>query len=352
MKSKILVFLACLLSVPAAQAWQQEGLRLRGRAQMRLNIEDNLQTGEWTDAFSLRRARVDGRWQAQDWLRLILELDLTERVEAKDIYARADLHPLLRVTAGQFKKPFSRRKLESPFKLLIPERGLLDRFAISDTFYGGYGGRDIGLMLSGRWDGPIKIRYFLGAFNNALDDEVYHRDYVARLQLRLFKGVTLAFSASHKLYDQAFSKPGELDYQLTARTSNLFGADLRWTLGNFRLDIEGAFGDNASTTQQLPDARDLTIITNAYGAGLYGVHAIASYRWQLCAAVQLTPAFMVEMFDPNRELADNTAIRIAAALNLDFGENLRVVLSAEGLLDQAVEYNAPSTIFVQLNLDF
>ena len=42
----------------------------------------------------------------------------------------------------------------------------------------------------------------------------------------------------------------------------------------------------------------------------------------------------------------------AAALNLDFGENLRVVLSAEGLLDQAVEYNAPSTIFVQLNLDF
>jgi hypothetical protein len=350
--AKILA-LACLAMIsipPAALAWQKGGLRLRGRAQVRYTVEDSAQEGDWTDYFLLRRARVDGRWKPADWIRLVLELEISDQARPRDIYTRIDLHPLLRITAGQFKKPFSRLKMESPFNLVIPERGLLDRFAVADSLYGGYGGRDIGLMLSGTWDGPVRVRYYLGAFNNLLDDDVYHRDYVARLQVRVFKGLILAVNASHKLYDREFDDVG--DPRNIPRTRNLFGADIRWTLGDFRLDVEGAFGDNASTGDRLPDGNDIVKITNAYGSILYGVHAVASYRLKICESLVLVPAFMAELFDPGDVEDTEAVVRLAGAVNAEIGKNVRVVLSAEGLLDQAVEYDSPTTIFVQLGLNF
>jgi hypothetical protein len=340
-----------LLLPAAAQAWQKKGLRLRGRAQVRYTVEDSAQTGDWTDYFLLRRARVDGRWKPTDWIRLMLELDFSDRVRPKDVYTRIDLHPLLRITAGQFKKPFSRIKMDSPFNLVIPERGLLNRYAVADTYYGGYGGRDVGLMLSGTWDGPVRLRYYLGAFNNLLDDDTYHRDYVARLQVRVIKGLILAVSASHKLYDEEYNL-GDPDQRIIPRTRNMFGADIRWTSGDFRLDIEGAFGDNASTDDLLPNRSAITVITNSYGSTLYGAHAIISYRLKVCESLVLTPAFMAEVFDPGDVEGTDAVVRLAGAVNADVGDNVRVVLSAEGLLDYSVDYDMPTNIFVQLNLDF
>lgn len=338
--------------IPSASwAWQKGGLRLRGRAQVRFVVEDSAQTGDWTNYFLLRRARVDGRWKPTDWIRLMLELDFSDGARPKDVYARIDLHPLLRITAGQFKKPFSRLKLDSPFNLVIPERGLLNRFAVADTFYGGYGGRDIGLMLSGTWDGPVRLRYYLGAFNNPLDDDIYHRDYVARLQVRVIKGLIIAVNASHKLYDKEFDDVTG-DLLDIPRTRNMFGADIRWTMGDFRLDVEGAFGDNARTNDRLPDRSSISIINNAYGSTMCGAHAIVSFRLKIGESLVLTPAFMAEVFDPGDVEGTDPVIRLAGAVNADIGDNVRVILSAEGMLEQAAEYDTPTNIFVQLNLDF
>jgi hypothetical protein len=352
-KTIALVCLVMLLLPTVALAWQKKGLRLRGRAQVRYGVEDQiqsedgLQTTDWVNYFLLRRARLDGRWKPEDWIRLMLEMEISEnRVRPRDVYVRMDLHPLLRITAGQFKKPFSRLKMDSPFNLLIPERGLLNRYAIADTLYGGYGGRDTGLMISGTWDGPVRLRYYLGAFNNLLDDDSFHRDYVARLQVRVIKGLILAVNASHKYYDEEF------DSGAVPRTKNMFGADIRWTLGDFRLDVEGAFGDNANTNEQQQNASSIPEIVNAYGSLLYGVHAVVSYRVKISESLILTPAFMVEVFDPSDNEGTDAVMRLAGAVNADIGKNVRVVLSAEGLLDKAIEYDSPTNIFLQLGVGF
>ncbi len=359
-----------LLIPPAARAWQKKGLRLRGRAQVRWVFEREIETlvtesetgampdvtredtGDWVDYFKLRRARFDGRWKPTDWIRLMLEMEVTDRVEPRDIYVRMDLHPLLRITTGQFKKPFSRLKMESPFNLVIPERGLLNRFAVADTYYGGFGGRDIGLMFSGTWDGPVRLRYYLGAFNNPLDDDSYHRDYVARLQVRVIKGLIIAASASHKLYDEDHGEPGYTDYRVIPRTRNMFGADIRWTLGDFRLDIEGAVGDNANSDEQQMDRDSFPVVCNSYGSTMYGAHAVVSYRVKIGESLVLTPAFMAEVFDPGDGEDADTVVRLAGAVNADIGDNVRVVLSAEGLLDRAADYDLPTNIFVQLGVGF
>ncbi|MFC1609435.1 porin [Myxococcota bacterium] len=357
-----------LAQTPARAVDVTDELRLRGRMQMRWGLEQEPTSDEWTDLFLLRRARVDVRWQPADWLRFVVEVDAAEGrqptfglsqprasqapatdlgVHTKDVYARLKLHDLLRISAGQFKKPFSRLKMSSPFDLVIPERGLLDRHAVRDTYYGGYGGRDIGAMVSGVWEGPVKLRYYLGAFNNLLDDDEYHRDYVGRFQIRIIEGLVLAVSGCHKRHHEQLGDVSDPDYQVVTRTKNLVGADLRWRLADFEIQIEGAYGDNAGT-----DGDFLVIINNGLGHSLYGAHAIASYRLKIGDSLVLVPAVMAEVFDPDVEQQEDTAVRVAGGLNADIGDHVRVVLSAEGLLDKPKRYDAPTVVFLQLNLVF
>lgn len=340
--SVTLTYLFVYMFANTARAWETEGLRVRGRMQGRWQVEnDPVDTDDWSDAFVLRRARVDGRWEPQNWLQLTLELELSDEAKPRDVFARLKPHPLLQITAGQFKKPFSRLKMSSPFELSIPERGLLDRYAISDTYYGGYGGRDVGIMLSGTYECLVKLRYYLGAFNNILDDNEYHRDYVARLQVRIIKGLVLAGNVSYKRYESS-----DFD-ETTTGDGLLVGGDLSWTIERFGLQIEGAYGDNPGSDNGLAD-----IVNLGAGNSLYGLHSTVSYRVSLGESLALTPAFMAELFDPNDQQDDDTAIRLAGALNLDIEPYVRVVLAAEGLLRRAAQFDSPTVIFLQLNLDF
>ena len=336
---------ACLLVLlfdSGARAWETEGLRLRGRLHGRWELEeDPAEAGYWSETFRLRRARVDGRWEPENWLRLMLELELTDGVRARDVYGRLQPLPLLQITAGRFKKPFSRLKMSSPFNLVIPERGLLDRYAVADTYYGGYGGRDIGIMLSGAYEGPVKLRYYLGAFNNPLDENEYHRDYVARLQIRIIKGLLLAGNLSYKRYET-------FDFGETRQGDGvLVGGDLRWSIGDFRAQLEGAWGDHLGTEGGLVDYVNL-----ARGNSLYGVHSIFSWRFRITDTLALIPAFMAEVFDPSDERQDDTAVRLAGALNADLAKYIRMVLFAEGVLRKAAQYDTPTAVFLQLQLDF
>jgi len=334
---------ACFLSIvfPATvHAWETEGLRLRGRLQGRWQVEnESADSDNWSETFILRRARVDGRWEPENWLRLVAELDLSDGVRPKDAYARLQPHELLGITAGQFKKPFSRLKMSSPFDLVIPERGLLDRFAVASTQYGGYGGRDIGIMLSGTYKGPIKLTYYLGAFNNPLDEESYHRDYVGRLEVRIIKGLILAGNINYKRYEDAL--------RIDSGDGFLVGGDLRWTIDDFRLQLEGAWGDNLGTEDAVA-----YFVHIAEGNKLVGAHSIVSYRFKLDKSLALIPAFMAEVFNHNLQEGDNTAVRLAAAVNLDILQYIRVVVSAEGVLRKARQTDSPTMIFLQLQLDF
>ncbi len=342
MQTKTLVVLFLVLLSQSASAWESGDLRLRGRLQTRFEVDFD----QDSSAFSIERARFDGRWKPSDWVRLVLEFEGAGLVgpnnqedfgvEMLDAYGRFDVDPALRIHIGQFKKPFSRLKMMSPFDLYLPARGLLNRYAVtrrcswtprqSDVVgqhevrracHGGYGGRDVGVMVSGRFNKIARLQYYLGVFSGpgiVEGREESHKDLVGRIQIRPFKGMRLAVNATHKVYHPGPDDPADLQFSAT-----LFGADLRYKIDEFTLLLEGAFGDD---------------LHSGPGYTLWGAHGTAAYAVSLVDELILTPAVMVEVFDAEDLDAadtrkDDRVVRLALALNLDIGEICRVILFAE-----------------------
>lgn len=320
----MLAFLLFAVWCLPARAWEQDGLRLRGRMIGRYQIRDeDRKYGRWTDTLSVHRARFDGRWEPTESLRLGLEFDLADGFEMEDVYVRYEFHRAFRLQLGHFKKPFSRKRLTRRWDLVIPRRGLLDRHVTGRSLFGGFGGRDMGAMVSGRAGKKVKFRWFLGVFDGEAlqrafhvdpdepdEPNVSHRDYVARLQLRVIKGLVLAVHYGHKQAGLLLAPGEEME-----RTFNLFGGDVRFRLAGLELMVEGVYGDN-------PNA--------AAGHKIMGGHATVSYEIRLTDEISLIPAFMAEYMDPDDEAEGGDALRLAGALNLDVGKHTRVVLAVEG----------------------
>jgi hypothetical protein len=329
---------------PKAPKEKAETLRLRGRLQTGWQLNADTSTGTWSESVYVRRARLDGRWTPTDWVKLMLEMQLDlDGVEARDVYAEFSFMPELEATVGYFKKPFSRLRMMSPYDLLIPDRGLLDANVVRNTKYGGFGARDLGLMLSGAvegptlWADPLKLTYSAGVFNSLPNQTNGYRDVVARAQLRLFKGLVVAANSSFKFYNEANA----------LKTAAVWGGDIKWELGDFRLQLEGAFGDNVNTATRL-----------------WGAHALAGYalpigHWMpfdFSRAWILTPALTVEVYDPDVQAHEDLDLRLAAALNLDVNDQVRLVLSADQTWNdvQATTSTLPDplTVRLQTNLRF
>lgn len=310
-----------------------EDLRIRGKLQTRWQLNGSDSNG-WSENLSVRRARIDGKWTPYDWVKLMLELEFTDGVEAKDLYAEFDVMKDLSITVGSFKKPFSRVRLMSPWELLIPERGLFDAQVTQRTRYGGFGARDVGLMLSGETlgpkllDDPLKLKYDLGGFSSPPSADNPYRDLVGRAQLRVFKGLVVAFNSSYKIYQEN-----------SLQTAIIMGGDLKWEWDPFKLQVEGAWGDNVNT-----------------GGQLWGSHATLSYEIPLPQKLLLTPALMLEAFNEDASQATTLDWRLAAALNLDLNKQVRFVLSLdktwENVGDSTGSNSNPLSLQLQNNLVF
>jgi hypothetical protein len=335
-----------------AGAWETGDLRLRGRLQTRFEAWDKEDSSEWSSSFHVRRARFDGCWMPAEGVRLVLELEGAGLIQANDVetpygrvvdaYARIEIDEGLRMQLGHFKKPFSRLKMMSPFDLFLPVRGMLNRHAVARTSQGGYGGRDIGLMLSGRLKDIARLRYFVGVFSGIgfLEGvEQSHKDFVGRVQVRPFKGLRVAVNATHKLYHDHNKE--------THNTVNLFGADLRFRHESLTVLLEGAYGDNVDAGP---------------GHLLWGFHGTVAYALTLNDTLILTPAIMAEIFDPDDQIDEGRAVRLAGALNLDIVDICRVILFVEGssgemraydrLEDVEAKWSVPLRVFVQVNMAF
>jgi hypothetical protein len=329
---------------PKQKNKSETALRLRGRLQTGWQLNADTRTGTWSESVYVRRARIDGRWTPTEWVKLMLEMQLDlDGVEARDVYAEFSFRPELEATVGYFKKPFSRLRMMSPYDLLIPDRGLLDANVVRNTKYGGFGARDLGIMLSGAvegpalWRDPLKLTYSAGIFNSLPNQTNGYRDGVVRAQLRLFKGLVVAANSSFKFYNESNA----------LKTAAMWGGDVKWELGDFRLQVEGALGDNVNTATRL-----------------WGAHALAGYALPIGSWMPfdfsrgwiLTPALTVEVYDPDIQAAEDLDLRVAAALNLDVNDQVRLVLSADQTWNdvQATTSTLPDplTIRLQTNLRF
>jgi hypothetical protein len=349
-------------AAPETKAKKEE-LRLRGRGIFLYEIRHLEKHKDWADEFQLARARFDARWQPIKRLRLSLEVDLTQGVEMKDVFARYMLHRAVRLKIGYFKKPFSPLRMSSRWDLLIPRRGLIDWHAVRGSSFGGFGARDCGVMVFGRFGKrkKVRIRYYLGMFDGwRLTDAILrdpddpnesnfaHRDYIARIQAGLFDHVLIGVSYNHKSGRIAWAPGVESD-----RTFDAIGGDISLALGGFGLQLEGIYASN-------PNARS--------GHNLLGGHGTISFRLKISDSLFLTPAFMAEYLDPDDQLGENHAVRLAGALNLDIGKYTRVILGGEGGWgdmnweevefkdwdERSVPYNPPrkvdTRIYLQLNV--
>ncbi len=319
--------LAWLAGAGPAGAWEWNDLRLRGRLQGRYeafdrSLEEALgqRAAEegWGHHLDLRRARLDARWTPLGWLTLELETELSGGdLELRDVYAALTPHEAARITVGNLKKPFSRLRMDPAFELPVPERGILDEYAVGGSAHGGFGGRDLGVMLSGRVALPakLKLRYYLGVWNAAgelLDDGPPRHDYVGRLQLRVWKGLVVGLNASHKVFQVS-----ELDGQ--SRTSNAFGGDVRFRRGGLWLQLEVSHGDR---------------VDSGPGHRFLGGHLLASYRLGLTEGWALEPALALEVVDLDDQLDGDPVVRLAGQVNLHFTRHVRLGLYADGATSQ------------------
>lgn len=327
------------LAAAPVGAWEWNDLRLRGRLQARYQAYERAE--DWGHHLELQRARLDARWKALDWLRLTLETELGEGdVELRDAVLELTPHPAAAVTVGHFKKPFSRLRLDSPFELPVAERGLMDRYAVGRSRHGGYGGRDLGVMLSGEVSLParLKLRYALGVWNSLgelFDRGEAHHDYAARVGLRVWKGLWIGLNACHKLVDVG-------DRRLTV---NAFGGDVRFRHKGLGLQLEVNHGDR---------------IDSGPGRRFLGGHLLARYRIALGEDLALEPAAMVELFDADDGTEGGLSVRLGGQLNLHLNRHLRLGLYADGALSppeawdplqaRAVPLEWPLRVGVQLTV--
>jgi hypothetical protein len=342
----------------SAWGWETEGLRVRGRIQTRWELLDQAsryqdRTG-WTSFLNLERIRLDLRWDPSQLLRLVFEADFADGFDAageddvgyvikdmlKDVYLRLRVSRKFMLQAGHFKKPFSRLRLLSPWKLPFPERGMLDRLVINrtrlgevageDDQAGGFGGRDLGVMVSGRFRKMAALSYALGAFfpPGYLDARLKaHRDIVGRLAVEPFEGLSLAVDAAVKNFVQG-------DDSLW---TYLVGADAELRLAGLILMLEAAYGDNPVL---LKDA-------SAYrlgGGKTLGVFATVSYEFDLGGDLRLTPAVQLEFLDPSDLVAGN-GYRLAGAVYFRFAPGVRAGLFGETVFGdpRTVTYGLDST---------
>ena len=329
-----IAFILGFLSLLAGPASAQEAvkgipakdeLRLRGRGIFRYQVRDQVKYDGWNDEVRLNRARFDARWQPSKKLRLTLEIELTQGVEIRDVFVRYNFHRAFRLKAGHFKKPFSLLRMTSRWDLLIPRRGLIDSHVVGGSMFGGFGARDAGVMVFGRAGKrkQVRVRYYLGVFDgwrltdaffrdpdDPNDENTSHRDYVARLQVGIFDKVFLGVSYNHKRARMALAPGLEMD-----RTFNAVSGDISLNLAGLGLQVEGIYASNPNAAQ------------DHY---LMGGHATISYRIKISDSLFLTPACMAEFLDPDDQVDEKNALRLAGALNLDIGKYTRVILAVEG----------------------
>ncbi len=195
--------------------------------------------------FRIASARVELQWKHSKMLEAAVELDAAQDDNAvawsalRDAYVRVKPLRELRLRMGQFKKPFSRLELRGRRQLVLVDRGISNAWIVEDL---GYGDRDIGFQVEGRFGKETTLSYEVGAFNGSgrnsreadLDGS---KDFAARLELNHNDWLSLGVSGSHQRFDPDVTP-------LLPRSGTMGAADFRLKAGELRVLGEAMFGEN------------------------------------------------------------------------------------------------------------
>ena len=210
-------------------------LYLSGYTQVRYQAHESGSNG-----FDVRRARISLKGKMSDRLGYRLQTDLggssPKLLDAELTFALA---AGAKISAGQFKIPFSRENLVSS-----PDLATINRSQIVEALtargkdvIGNHNGRDIGVMLSGTAGKNAQASLFdyaLGAFNGSginIADRNKQKDVVGRAVFHPLKNMGLGGSFYAGKYTLA-------DDEVSEKTRQRIGAEFSCTIASLSLASE------------------------------------------------------------------------------------------------------------------
>ena len=193
-------------------------------------------------------ARLHAKYRApMKWLSAEVEVDFAGKPELKDAYLRARGDAFF-AQAGQFKMPFSAIRLESPWDLLLADRGFVDD-VLTDRFQ--VAGRRPGWAFGVRDKGGVRPALVVGTFQGSvLEDETQDefepideltldsQSLVARATIRL-GDVALGAGYQHRA-----GSPAELEVEHYATGNVDVVVDTELGGGGLRIWAEGIVGES------------------------------------------------------------------------------------------------------------
>lgn len=251
------------------------------------------------DAFDLHRARLDVKGNITDKWSYEVYTEFASSVKLIDGYTAYKFADFAKITAGQFKIPFSNENLVSDSQLEFIDRsqGVEALVSRSKDVIGNSNGRDIGLQLSGnlaKTDDRYLFDYFIGVFNgagyNVTADNNYHKDVSARLGFHPIKN--LDFGGS--LYRGQGIPTGGAKQQ----ARNRYGFDGRYILGNLSLTAEYIHGTDAAVQKD----------------GWFG--QAGYFVWP--KKIQLVAKY--DTFDPNKTIGTDRTFIYTGGVNFIFNQ--------------------------------
>lgn len=214
--------------------------------------------------FLIRRARFTADVDISDVISGKVQPDFGEgEINLKDAYLRLALDPAVRVTVGQFKRPFDLFELVSSVRILVVERaggirgvdqcggvgGVCTFSRFTEAL--GFSDRDIGVLIDG--DASRQLSYQVAVTNGSganAEDENGTKSYTARFTFTPFEGLTVATNLGAHDYLNAVTNSDE--YALAV------GADVEvgsWE-GGGHLQAGVAAGENWRNLDPSGDASD------------------------------------------------------------------------------------------------
>jgi hypothetical protein len=221
----------------------------------------------------------------------------------------------LEITAGLFKRRFSLLELLPIADFELADVGPTDDF-LKDL---GYAGRDVGAMVRvSPLDQRRLLSVWLGAFAGDPEegyDTTVGKAITGRVESKplpiLRLGADFAWRTGASVGHQKF--PDFETETVVLEKGKAFSGDVTVVLGGFEVRIEGILGDRT----------DIMWRDNAQK--FLSTWGIATYRFPF-AGVSLMPALRAEWLDADRERGSDGRLYLSAALNIDFSENIRLLV--------------------------
>jgi phosphate-selective porin len=220
----------------------QHGISLGKALQISGLIQARYQSYQQSTAinsFDLHRARLDVKGDLTNQWSYEVYTEFAGTTKLLDAYTSYKIADFVKVTAGQFKVPFSMESLISDSQLEFIDRSqVVEALAgRSKDMIGNQNGRDIGAQVSGSF---LKLNdlylfdYTFGVFNGAgydvTVDNNNHKDIAGRLGIHPLKGLDIGLDFYNGL--------GQYGTPLKNQTRNRQGIDARFVSGGLSLTAE------------------------------------------------------------------------------------------------------------------